>query len=92
LDVEVFDPAVGGGHRTLSNGVQLVSDTDVDDVLLFADGYIGRAFQPLNSNTRHSRFHGDIAEIIIYAATLTNAEIDQVSGYLANRWGLTLAH
>jgi hypothetical protein len=65
----------------------LYSDADLQPIDSLPDGFIGRAFQPLNGKTRHSRFRGDIAEIVIYAAVLTSSEIQSVSTYLSNRWG-----
>ena len=91
LDIEVFDPAVG--HVMSSDGVELYRDADLlpIDFNPTTIGFIGKAFQALDLNTRHSRFRGDIAEIVIYAAVLTPSEIQSVATYLSNRWG-GLAH
>jgi hypothetical protein len=37
-----------------------------------------------------SRFNGTLSELIIYARTLTTDQRQQVEGYLAKKWGITL--
>jgi len=32
-------------------------------------------------------WNGDIAEILIYTAALSDAEVNQIGGYLASKWG-----
>jgi hypothetical protein len=86
LDVEVFDTLVG--HALFRNGVMLGSDADRLPISSLPQGFLGRAFRDLNRGTQHSRFHGDIAEVVIYKATLSPSDIRDVSTYLATRWGL----
>jgi hypothetical protein len=98
LDVEVFEPRAG--HATFSNGALLYQDDDVDPIDFSNPlvpgateaGFIGRAFDNFANHTRQSRYRGDIAEIVIYAAPLTSTEIAAVSDYLAARWNLTITH
>ena len=87
LDIDIFDSSVG--HACFSNGVAISSDDDTDAVDSLLQGYMGRAFQALDSGTRHSRFKGDIAEVVIYSTALTSDERTAVSTYLENRWGLS---
>jgi hypothetical protein len=88
LDVEVFDAAAG--HTLLSNGTSLGNDMDMTPIASLPDGFLGRAFQAVTGHS--SRFKGDIAELVIYADTLTGPQILDVSNYLAARWGVTLTH
>jgi hypothetical protein len=46
---------------------------------------VGASFVP------GSFFHGDVGEIIIYNAALTNPQINAVANYLANKWSVTWA-
>ena len=50
----------------------------------FAGGSIGRAFETQTDN----RFRGDIAEIVIFDAALTNAEARRMEAYLRQHWHL----
>ncbi|HET6146724.1 MAG TPA: hypothetical protein VFH68_04280, partial [Polyangia bacterium] len=90
LDVEVFDPTMG--HKVFGNGTMLASDLSTGPIEDLVDGWVGRAYQQVDSPPRHSRFHGDIAEIVIYEAALIPTEVQDVSNYLAARWGITLNH
>jgi len=85
LDVEVFDPTTAG-HSLFTNGAMLGNDMDLDPIASLPDGFLGRAFQPILGH--QSRFKGDIAEVVIYADTLTEQQILDVSSYLQTRWGL----
>lgn len=86
LDIDLFDSSVG--HACFSNGVAILSDNDMDPIDSLFQGYVGRAFQTLDSGSRPSRFKGDIAEIVIYSTALSSDERTAVSSYLATRWGL----
>src|SRR5262249_15517518 len=84
LDVEIFDSSRGAGHLVYGNGTMLSSDTFVDVIQSLPDGWIGRAYQSFTESgvPRHSRFKGDIAEIVIYNDKLSTTDVQAVSDYL----------
>ena len=85
-----FDPA--SGHRVNVDGTDVftpVGATQSEDLVGTNDGgtlaYIGREAAldaPLDN-----RFHGDIAEIIVYDIPL-GSEIPQMKNYFSTTWGL----
>jgi len=86
-------------HDTDGNGQS-------DHIQLFADGAVigtdtSANFIPNADNPTHVgaggndgtsfEWHGDIAEVIKYSRGLSDAEIKQVEGYLAEKYGVTAA-
>ncbi len=84
IDVEVFDQTIG--HKLAINGTVADSNNDMNTISGLAAGYIGRAFNVLSLGTRHSRYLGDVAEIVIYNVALSDTDRTAVEGYLKQRW------
>jgi hypothetical protein len=88
LEIEVFDHTVG--HSLSINGTPAGSNIDKNPISMLPGAFIGRAFDAPTLSAHHSRYLGDVAEIVIYSAVLTDDERTQVTGYLQRRWNLTL--
>ncbi len=84
LDVEVFDQTVG--HELAINSVVVDHNTEMTPIDSLPAAYIGRAFNALNLGARHSRYLGDVGEIVIYNAALSDGDRALVEGYLKQRW------
>ncbi|MEO8878695.1 MAG: hypothetical protein ABI461_24105, partial [Polyangiaceae bacterium] len=85
-----FDPAAG--HKVNVDGTDVftpIGATETSDLIGTSDGgtlaYVGR--QATLNSPADNRFHGAIAEIIVYDIALGN-EIPQLNKYFANIWGL----
>ncbi|WP_299014383.1 leucine-rich repeat protein, partial [uncultured Polaribacter sp.] len=80
-----LDTTVGRAISELKAG-NLVQGSDNNTATLtgFTSSFLGIGF-----NTTRA-FQGDIAEVIVYNSTLTNAELDKIYSYLAIKYGLTL--
>ena len=88
LEIEVFDKTVG--HALSINGAPAGSNTDMNLIMTLPGAFIGRAYDAPTLSQHHSRYLGDVAEIVIYSVALSATERDQVAGYLQQRWNLTL--
>jgi hypothetical protein len=84
VDVEVFDHTVG--HKLAINGTVVRSNPEKTPIDALSPAYIGRAFNFLALSNRHSRYLGDVAEIVIYNVALSDADRTAVEGYLKQRW------
>jgi hypothetical protein len=82
VDVEWFSKTAG---HVLYMGSDLKGmNTDPAPLVSLPDnGYLGRAFQRALGE---SRFQGDIAEVVIYKAALSDLDRGAVTGYLTARW------
>jgi len=84
VDVGWFSKtAVTGGHR-VESGVATASDTAVVPITAVAGGAIGRGYV----TTADTRFQGDVGEVIVYTAALSDAERNDVKAYLRAHWKL----
>jgi hypothetical protein len=86
LDIDSYDHTVG--HAAFSDGVRIYVDTDMENIHSLTQGYLGRSISAFASGASHSRFKGDVAEVVIYSTALTADEQTAVSSYLSTRWGI----
>lgn len=86
VDVAILDKI--RGHEIFQGTVPLAASADVSLLTSAAGGAIGRALVRTSATGIDSRFHGDIAEIVVYDAALDNASFAAVTGYLNAHWGL----
>jgi hypothetical protein len=84
LEIETFDSNVG--HSLLINGTAAGSNTDMNPITSLSNPFIGRAFDAGTTSLHHSRYLGDVAEIVIYDVALDGADRDSVAAYLKQRW------
>jgi hypothetical protein len=85
LDIARFSAAYG--HQLWANGELFVPDGTPGIALRTADGgAIGRSFTTLTSTHIDARFVGDIAEVLVYDAALSNADRASVVSYLEADW------
>ena len=78
----------GGGLRQVSqNGTLLGPGIPSGTLSGIVGGSIGRWLSPLAANG-DMRFLGDIAEVVIFDATLSTNEQQQMTAYLKTHWGL----
>ncbi|QTE24336.1 MBG domain-containing protein [Polaribacter cellanae] len=79
-----LDKSVGRKLSQLKAGtLQSKTDTNTASLSGFTASTLGRGF---NSES----FEGEIAEVIVYNATLPNTEVAKIYSYLAIKYGLTL--
>ncbi len=88
LEIEVFGQRMG--HSLAINGAAALTNTDENPIVMLPPAFIGRAFDAPTLSLHHSRYLGDVAEIVIYSAVLTDDERTQVTSYLQQRWNLAL--
>jgi hypothetical protein len=84
LEIETFDSNVG--HSLLINGTAAGSNTDMNPITSLSNPFIGRAFDAPAQSAHHSRYLGDVGEIVIYDAALGTADRNSVAAYLKQRW------
>jgi hypothetical protein len=80
-----------GGHHLRVNGVHVADDVAApgEPLHLATGGAIGRAlFAQTVVNGGDDRFVGDIAEVLVYDAALTQAEESAIEQYMRSHWGL----
>jgi hypothetical protein len=92
LDVEVLSANASHVFYLGTGAGVSTDDTHVIDYLDPDHQYLGRANQlvPFDANSSaDARFYGDIAEVVIYDAALSDGDRLAVSGYLMDRWQVT---
>jgi hypothetical protein len=86
-DVAKFDPA--SGRFMYVNGSPAGGDANQRTPLADATGgAVGRALVAASSTNFDCRFHGDIAEVIVYDAALDDPSRQAVESYIRAHWGL----
>ena len=75
----------GGARATLTNGNQLVTDNPSARAQTNLNNTLGASYITSPTPEYHS---GTISEVIVYNASLTQPQREQVEGYLAWKWGL----
>jgi hypothetical protein len=83
-DTAIFDPVVG--HAVWRDGVQLLNNAFVSSLLTAANGAVGRGVVMTTATGLDGRFRGDIAEVLVYDAALSDVERRAVEGYLKGHW------
>ena len=85
LDIGTFSKAAAGGH-VLESGAVKANDTLVAPLATGAilGGTIGRGYD----TTSDTRFQGDVAEIVVYNAALSEADKADVKAYLKAHWAM----
>lgn len=87
LELDIARFSKDYGHQLWANGELFVPDGTPGGALRTADGgAIGRGFTTLTSTHIDARFVGDIAEVLVYDAALSNADRATVESYLEANW------
>jgi hypothetical protein len=91
LDVEVLSANTRHVFYPGTGAAVIGDDSHAIESLEPGLQYLGRANQPITIDPEHpdARFYGDIAEVVIYDAALSDADRLAVSGYLMDRWQVT---
>ncbi len=76
------------GHFIFVNGNQVAANANVTPLANAGGGAIGRCLASTTASGDDGRLHGDIAEIIVYDATLTDVASAAVDSYLQMHWRL----
>jgi hypothetical protein len=74
------------GHQIWTQGTLVSSNSYITPAGAAQGGAIGRAFLDAYSPSQDQRFRGDIAEIIVYNAALSDADLIAVEIYLQAHW------
>jgi len=87
LGVYVGRFASGGLTESFSNTATAATSTASGTFGNSTTALVGGRYQS-GSISASFRFNGDIGEIIVYSATLTNNQMNSVGYYLSQKWGL----
>ena len=74
------------GHQLWMKGTLVEVNSYTGSILYAQGGAIGRAFLDSYPATSDQRFRGDIAEVIVYDAALSNTDLIAVESYLQAHW------
>ncbi len=79
------------GHYIYYNDAQINSNTNTSGLTSSNSGTIGKVSIIQGGTVKQNYFNGDIGEILVYNAALTNAQRQSVDAYLNSKWGLGLS-
>jgi hypothetical protein len=82
-ETALFD--VASGHKLWVSGFPVVANADTNPLAYAGGGAIGRSVDQTPAST-DPRFRGDIAEVIVYDAALSDSDRLTVEAYLKDFW------
>jgi prepilin-type N-terminal cleavage/methylation domain-containing protein len=87
---KTYDISLNGATPVPTAGASLTASAVVTNSLIEAKIGVFRNMTVTPAYAPGSEFNGDMFEIIIYNRVLSESEVDEVEGYLAKKWDISL--